>query len=78
MLPSSCCKRHCGGVGCFSAALAVAGHCLATEYFIHKLLAARWAWVILGYDKGDHRPTKLLQDVQLNWGAFDHVSHAPN
>ena len=25
--------------------------------------------------KGGHRPTKQLQD--LNWGAFDHASHAP-
>ena len=26
--------------------------------------------------KGGHGPTKYLQD--LNWGAFDHASHAPN
>ena len=25
--------------------------------------------------KGGHGPTKLLQD--LNWGAFDSASHAP-
>ena len=25
--------------------------------------------------KGGHGPTKELQD--LNWGAFDHASHAP-
>ena len=25
--------------------------------------------------KGGHGPTKLLQDV--NWGTFDHASHAP-
>ena len=27
--------------------------------------------------KGGHGPTKQLQDLTCNWGAFDRASHAP-
>ena len=48
---------------------------LATKVFLGKLPATRGVWIIVGRPmmRGDHGPTRKLQD--LNWGAFDHVSH---
>ena len=53
------------------------GHYLATKVYIGKLPATGWTWVIKGrlMMKGGHGQQKLV--ARLNWGAFDHASHAP-
>ena len=55
----------------------IIGHHLATKAFIGKLPATTGVWVIIGTPmmRGGQGPIRQLQD--LNWGAFTHVSHAP-
>ena len=53
-------------------------HCLATKVFIGKLPATARGWVIIqeANDKRGHWANKVV--IRLNWGAFDHASHAPH
>ena len=48
--------------------------CLATRLFIGNLPAAGRGWVVIEL-AGGQLPTNQLLDI--NWGALDHASHAP-
>ena len=55
----------------YSYCMAIA---IATKVFIGELPATRGVWV-RAMMRGGHGPIRQLQD--LNWGAFDCASHAP-
>ena len=51
---------------------------VATQVFIGNLLATGRGWVIIKYASDEQRsilPTNQLHDI--NWGALDHASCAP-